>query len=255
MTTDEETAQSVCTSHVDSDEEPTDLSCEEHVDTDNGTITHSSSNEDLATTIREEQKQSYSFKDESCDEDFPDEFFLFPSDCGNIGLILGDEDWEKIETNSSSQESLTSDDGGTSSTCIESGDSYGVNCDGDSKASSHSSCYSPVPKEQVSYLSCGSEEDSVTVTSGCVDQIEESHQDDGEMNYSCHGSLQWSLERHDSYNQTSSIGCASSVCYDNKSTHNRLYECNLISDEHSFDLYQGLYKHDLTMLSYCHTTR
>jgi hypothetical protein len=40
--------------------------------------------------------------DKGCDEDFADEFFIFPSvDCGNIGLILGAKDWENIETKNS----------------------------------------------------------------------------------------------------------------------------------------------------------
>ena len=58
---------------------------------------------------------------------------------------------------------MTSGDGGTASTGIE----LGV----DSKASSNSCCHSPVPKEVVSCLSSGFDEDPVTVatTSGCDD--------------------------------------------------------------------------------------
>ena len=255
MTADEETTHSISTSHLDSDEEPTDLSSEGQVGTDNSSlITLRSSFENFATTTREDLKQSSSLNslnsvfDESCDKDFPDEFFLFPSDCGNIGLILGDDDWEKIETNNSSQESLTSDDGGICSTCIESGHGYGVNCDVDSKASSHSSCHSPVPKEVVSCLSCDSDEDPITLTtSGCVDQTEKSHQEDGEMNWSDHGSSdQWSVKRNDTNSQTTLISCTSCVSYDNEFTNNRL--CDLACDEDSVDLDQGVFKHHLTTL-------
>ncbi len=53
---------------------------------------------------------------------------------------------------------MTSDDGGTS---VQSGHGYDVDFDVDNKASSHSSCHSPVPKEVVSCLSCGSDGDPV----------------------------------------------------------------------------------------------
>ena len=163
MDTDEETTDSACDSHVDSDEEPNDLLCEEHVDTDDYSITTSSSVDDLPTATPNKQTippttfpaqlkhslSSDSLSEESCDEDFSDEFFAFPSGCGNIGLILADEDWEKIKLDSS-QESLTSGDGGTASTGV------------DGKASSNSCCHSPVPKEVVSCLSSGFDEDPVT---------------------------------------------------------------------------------------------
>ncbi len=250
VTTDEESTDN---SQLDSDEELADLSCEEHVDTDNDSITTSSSVEDLPTaTIPTQLKHSLSFNssdsfsEESCDEDFPDEFFIFPSDCGNIGLILGPDDWEKIETDNSSQENLTSDDGGTSSTNVESGQCYDVDFDVDSMASSHSSCHSPVPKEVVSCLSCSSDGDPVTVTttSGCDDRLEESHQRTGEMNCGNHCNVhRWTLEYGDSDNQTSSNGCTSSVSYGDEPTNSSLYDCDLISDEDSFDFDQGLYKH------------
>jgi hypothetical protein len=258
---------------VESDEEFTDLSCEEHVDTDYDSITTSSSVDDLPatpnnqtippTTIPTQLKHSLSFNssdslfEESCDEDFPDEFFVFPSDCGNIGLILGDNDWEKIVD--SSQESLISDDGGTASTGIESGQSYDVVCDVDSRASSHSSCHSPVPKEVVSCLSCSSDGDPVTVatTSGCDDWIEESHQENGDMNCGNHGNVdQWILECRDSSNYTPSNGCTSNVNHGDESTDSSLYDCDLTSEglyEDSLELYPGLCKHCLTTLSHRHT--
>jgi hypothetical protein len=258
VTTVEETTDSACDSHVDSDEEPNDLSCEEHVG--DYIITTSSSVDDLPTATPNKQtippttfpaqlKHSLSFNrsdsssEESCDEDFPDEFFVFPTDCGNIGLILGDEDWEKID---SSQESLTSDDGGTDSTGIELGQSYDVACDLDSRASSRSSCHSPVPKEVVSCLSSGSDEDPVTVatTSGWDDWVEETHQGNGEMNCGNHGNVdQWILECGDSNNSTLSNGGTSNVHHDDEPTNNSVHDCDLMSEsyEDSFQLYRGLY--------------
>jgi hypothetical protein len=247
---------------VDSGKESTDSSSDEdHVGSDISSITPGSSVEDLATTIPRELQHSLSFNsldsslDESCDEDFPDEFFLFPSDYGNVGLILGADDWEKIETNNSSQECLTSDDCGTTSTGIESGQGYGVNCDADSEASSHSSCHSPVPKEVASYLSCDSDNDPVIVTtSGCNDQIEESRQEDGDMNFNNHGNVdQWKMERGDSKNLELSSGCTSSVSYDDESTINNLHDRTLTSED-SVDLDEGWYRHHLTTLFHRHTT-
>ncbi|CAB4021063.1 Hypothetical predicted protein [Paramuricea clavata] len=256
LTTDGETTDS-CDSHVESDEESIDVSGEEHVDTDYDSITTSSSVDDLPatsnnqtippTTIPTQFKLSLSFNSSdslfegSCDEDFPDEFFVFPSDCGNIGLILGDDDWEKIVD--SSQESLISDDGCTASTGIESGQSYDVACDVDSRASSHSSCHSLVPKEVVSCLSCSSDGDPVTVatTSGCNDWIEEN----GDMNCSNNGNVdQWILECRDSNNYTPSNGCTSNVNHGHESTDSSLYDCDLTSEglyEDSLELYPGEY--------------
>jgi hypothetical protein len=163
-------------------------------------------------------------------------------------LILGDEDWEKIKLDSS-QKSLTSDDGGTPSTGIESGQSYDVHvaCDVDSTASSHSCCHSPVPKEEVSCLSCGSDGDPVAVaTSDCDDRMEESRQRSGGINCGNHGNVdQWTLECGDSNNYTSSNGSTTNVNYGDESTNSSLYECDLFSEgfEDSFELYRGLYKH------------
>jgi hypothetical protein len=75
-------------------------------------------------------------------------------------LIVDPEYWDWLDLRNSSQENLTSDDGGTASTGIESGHGYDVDFDVESNASSHSSCHSPVPKA-VSCLSCGSDGDPV----------------------------------------------------------------------------------------------
>ena len=271
---DEETTDP-CDSDVESDEESTDLSGEEHVDTDYDSVTTSSSVDDLQTatpnnptipptTILTQLKNCLSFSssdslfEESSDEDVPDEFFVFSSDCGNIRLILGDEGWEKIELDSS-QESLTSDDGGTVSTGLESWQSYDVVCDVDSRASSHSSCHSPVPKEVVSCLSCSSDGDPVTVatTSGCDDRIEESHQENGDLNCDNYGNVdQWILECRDRNNHTPSNSCTSNVNDGDESTDSSLYDCDLTSEglyEDSLELYPGLCKHCLTTLSHRHT--
>ena len=68
-------------------------------------------------------------------------------------------------------------------------------CDVDSTASSHSCCHSPVPKEEVSCLSCGSDGDPVAVaTSDCDDRMEESRQRSGGINCGNHGNVdQWTL--------------------------------------------------------------
>ena len=95
-------------------------------------------------------------------------------------MILGPDDWEKFETENSSEENLTSDDDGTSSTGRELGQSYDVACDADSGASSHSCCHSPVPKEMVPNLSWGSDTDLVAVvarTSDCDQQSSERLED------------------------------------------------------------------------------
>lgn len=89
-------------------------------------------------------------------------------------MILGPDDWEKLETENSSEENVSSDDGGTSSTGRELGQGCDGACDVDSRASSHSCCHSPVPKEMASHLSCGSDKDSVAVVATMSDYGDES---------------------------------------------------------------------------------
>ena len=222
----EETSNSANDSHVDSDNESTELSTEEHLNTDEDSLTISNSNvKDLPTSLppiripKPQLKPYFSFNSldslsqESCDENFPVEFFIFPSDCGNIGLVLGPEDWEKIEMHDSSEENLIFGDGGTNSTRYVSG--YGRDEDWDvgSEASSNSPCQSHYPKEIESCLSCGSDRDPVIMATsvGCGEQMK----GDAEMNWID----QWSVES-DSFND---LG-------------NEDYEDDL-------ELYQGLYKY------------
>ena len=187
MNTDESTAESECS--VDSDGELWDFTCKEIVDSDEtGCSTTNSSVEDLRTATNRltisptpsQLQHSLSFNsrdslfEDSCDEEFPDEFFLFPSDYGNIAMILGPDDWEKLETENSSEKNVILDDGGTTSTGRDLGQSYDGACDIDSKASSHSCCHSPVPKEMASYLSCGSDKDPVTVVATMSDYSHDS---------------------------------------------------------------------------------
>jgi hypothetical protein len=165
----------------------------------------------------------------------PNKLELCETECGEIGLIVDPEYWDWLDLRNSSQESLTSDDGGTASTGIESGQSYDVACEVDSGASSHSSCHSPVPKEVVSCLSCGSDEDLVTVNS-----------DGGDL---------------DSFNHTPSNGCSSSVNYGYESLNNSLDDCGVIREGHeeltsafsvalsNFVNHIGLYSLYLTTLS------
>jgi hypothetical protein len=175
----------------------------------------------------------------------PNKLELYETECGEIGLIVDPEYWDWLDLRNSSQESLTSDDGGTTSTGIESGQSYDVACDVDSGASSHSSCHSPDPKEVVSCLSCSSDGDSVNSDGGGIerlhhtpsgnsayDELFESDQEYGDINSgncgaggfyltptptsSGYGELpEWTPECGDSYNYTPSNGYTSSVNYGN----------------------------------------
>lgn len=209
-----------CDSHVNSDDEifaKSNISCESHVDSDDDSTTTSSSVEDLPTAIHQspclttttpinpltaspqvetDLKHSLSFDswdslfdDKSCDEDFPDEFFLFPTDCGNIGFMLGPDDWEKIEPEQHlSQENLNTDDEGTTSTGMKSGQVYDVVGDGDSKATSRNYCDSPVPMEMVSGMSCDGSDEDLVITSSDHDELPEESLEYGDFdNGSCNG--------------------------------------------------------------------
>ena len=110
-------------------------------------------------------------------------------------MILGPDDWEKLETENSSEKNVILDDGGTTSTGRDLGQSCDGACDIDSKASSHSCCHSPVPKEMASNLSCRSDIDPVAVVatksdyshnsinnSSDDDSISESYEDSSDAN-------------------------------------------------------------------------
>ena len=208
VNTDESTAESDCSVHT--DEEPWDFTGKEIVDSHEGITT---SVEDLPTATnrhtvspttpsqleRSPTLNSWdSLFEESYDEEFPDEFFVLPSDCGNIAMILGPDDWEKLESDNSSENEI-SDDGGTTSTGRELGQSYDGACDVDSKAFSHSCCHSVVPKDMASYLSCGSDRDPVAVVAtsdysnessnnslGDCDFMNENCEDSSEVNQGLH---------------------------------------------------------------------
>ena len=194
----EESTNTSCDSHVntepecsvDSDDEPWDFVVSYGGSTNAGSvedlpiITTTQTISPATTPSQLERSQSLNSRDflfdDSCEEEFPDEFFVFPSDCGNFAMILGPDDWEKFETENSSEENLTSDDDGTSSTGRELGQRYDMACDVDSGASSHSCCHSPVPTEMVSNLSWGSDTDLVAVvarTSDCDQQSSERLED------------------------------------------------------------------------------
>ena len=173
MNTDESTAESDCS--VDSDEEPWNFTGKEIVDSHEGTTTNvedlpaGSNTHTISPTIPSQLERSPSLNswdslfEESYDEEYPDEFFVLPSDCGNIAMILGPDDcMGKVGIRQLKRE-RDSDDGGTTSTGRDLGQSYDGACDVDSKAFSHSCCHSAVPKEMASYLSCRSDRDPVAV--------------------------------------------------------------------------------------------
>lgn len=169
VTSDNDTTDSSCESDVGGDREWAYLLCEEHVDTEYDSITSCNSDEDLQTARRKQiippvniPKQLkhflsfYSTSEQSSDEDFPDQFFIFPGESGNIGLILGPDDWEKIEPANLSRESLTTEHG-TTSTCIKSRGGYDKVSEVDSGASQRT-CYIPVPTKNESCLKYGCRE-------------------------------------------------------------------------------------------------
>ena len=218
--------------HVNTDNEPSDLSRDSHMNNDDVTPdqtydSHVDSDDDSTTTSVENLPAFIKIP--------PNKLELCETECGEIGLIVDPEYWDSLDLRNSSQESLTSDDGGTASTGIESGQSYDVACDVDSGASSHSSCHSPVPKEVVSCLSCGSDEDLVTVNS-----------DGGDL---------------DSFNHTPSNGGSSSVNYGYESLNNSSDDCGVIREGYeeltsafsvalsNFVNHLGLYSLYLTTLS------
>ena len=216
-------------SHVEGDKESINLSQDEHVDCEGV----SSSFKDPSTSLppiripTPQLKHLFSFdsldslSEEICDEDFPDEFFTFPGYCGNIGLVLGPEDWEKIETHDSSEENLNTGDCGTNSTRFVSGYGRDEGWDVDSKASSNSPRQNQDPKERVSSLSCGTEKDLLTMatSAGCDELIEKSG---AEINWSDQLSLE--SDYNTSFNDMST----------------EVYE-------ESFVLHKGLYSTKMTM--------
>ena len=236
--------------YMNSAKEPTDLSCDNHVNIDDniGDSTpdptldptydsHVDSDGDSATTSVENLPAFIKIP--------PNKLEVCETECGKLGLIVDPEYWDWLDLRNSSQESLTSDDGGTS---VQSGQCYDVDFDVDNKASSHSSCHSPVPKEVVSCLSCGSDGDPVNsdvvrklfdldygyINSGNYGDFYLTPSPTNSDHRSDHAEQpEWILEYGDldSYNFTPSNGyTSSSVNYGDKSLNNSLDDCDMIRE-------------------------
>ena len=238
VNTDNEPTDVSCDSHMNNDDVPTDPTHDRHVSSDGGSTT--TSVENLPAFIKIP----------------PNKLEVCEIECGKIGLIVDPEYWDWLDLRNSSQENFTSDDGGTASTGIESGHGYDVDFDVDSKASSHSSCHSPVPKA-VSCLSCGSDGEPVNSDDGDVgrfnhtpsgnsayDELFESDLDYGYINSGNYGDFyltpsptnsdhaeqpEWTLEYGDldSCNHTPSNGYGSSVNYGRESLNSNLDDCDM----------------------------
>ena len=136
--------------HVTMNYEPADVSCESHVN-----------NDEVTTELTNNSHVYNDYHDITISLDDLPAFIKIPpntyevaeTECGMVGIIVDPDYWDWLDLRLSSQVILSTDDGGTASTGIESGHGYGVNCDVDSKASPRSSCHSPVPEKMVTCLS------------------------------------------------------------------------------------------------------
>ena len=133
---DHENAEMPCDDHVNDH----DITCESHVDTDYESATTSVDLvEQLPAFIRVP----------------PNKLEVCEMDCGKTGLIVDPEYWHWLDLPHSSEEDLTSDDGGTASSGRKSGDSYGMSGGDASRAASHNCSHSSVPAEKMPDFSCG----------------------------------------------------------------------------------------------------
>lgn len=134
---DHEDTEMPCDDHVNDHDITTEITCESHVDTDYESAT--TSVEQLPAFIRVP----------------PNKLEVCEMDCGKTGLIVDPEYWHWLDLPHSSEENLTSDDGGTASIGRKSGDSYGMSSGDASRAASHSCSHSSVPAEKMSDFNCG----------------------------------------------------------------------------------------------------
>lgn len=238
-----------CSEYLNIDNEPIEIPCDDHV---NDSVITSEPTCESHVDIADERATSNVEQLPAFIRVPPNKLELCETDFGKTGLIVDPEYWHWLDLPHSSQENLTSDDGGIISTGRWSGGSYDMGSDVASRAASHSFCHGSVPEEMASFMSDGG--DSVTVNTNnkgdhlnytpsgdsVYDESFESDLDYGDIHsgYHCGGSgnfyltptpassvhseqQEWILDCSDldSYNHT---GCTSNVNGGDKSLNNSL---------------------------------